>query len=72
MTTPPDEAYTYRLTLDELDDALATFRYTDAPAPQRGDTRLALTRPSWDRMGRPLALHVTLSTARTASQERPQ
>lgn len=56
----PDGSYLYDLALDELDDAHATFRYEDAPAPSRDDTRLQLNRPSWEAMRRPQAVRVTI------------
>jgi hypothetical protein len=54
------EPYRYRLVLDALDADLATFRYVEAPLPQADDTRLELNRPSWQALGSPLAVEVTI------------
>jgi hypothetical protein len=54
--------YTYRLHLDphESGPAVAAFRYVDAPAPHDDDTALQMNGPSWQAMGSPEVVEVTI------------
>lgn len=56
----PDHEYLYFLTLDHLDGDVARFGYIEATMPQADDTALLLNRPSWEKLGRPSRLRVTM------------
>lgn len=65
--------YTYRLVRDPTRSgpSLAAFRYAAAPGPHDDDTRLELNGPSWEAMGSPDAVEVTIVPVITAPTQSP-
>jgi hypothetical protein len=64
--------FTYRLHLDptESGPSVAAFRYVAAPAPHDDDTAMQLNGPSWEAMGSPEVIEVTIVPV-SAVQRRP-
>jgi hypothetical protein len=62
--------YTYRLHLDhhESGPTVAAFRYREAPAPHDDDTALQLNGPSWEAMGCPEVVEVTIAPVSAAER----